>query len=157
MKELTVFDFIKYDESSPTCLTYTRWIGGKTRVGQKAGAIKKIEAVLFYKKKRYKIADLVWEIHNGAIPEGLVTGYKDGDFTNVKISNLFLQTKRHRALTANHKLGESGAKGVTRLANGTFRARVRHQDAILYAGVHKTIEEAIAARKTAILLTKGHK
>ena len=43
---------------------------------------------------------LVWEEHNGAIPEGSVVRFKDGDKTNCSIENLILLSNRqHLAVT----------------------------------------------------------
>lgn len=36
---------------------------------------------------------MVWEMHNGSVPDGYVVSFKDGDKTNCVIDNLFLVSK----------------------------------------------------------------
>lgn len=96
-----------YDESSPTCL---RWItthrkgrGGHPvkRVNNGvAGNLKRDNSVVVtYDKWPYPVKNIVWELHNGPVPDGKELMYVDGDISNVKIENLYLPEtveKNHR-------------------------------------------------------------
>ena len=54
-------------------------------------------------KQHYKMHRLIWIMHNGDIPEGIVADHIDRDIDNNKIENLRLATKSENALNVGNK------------------------------------------------------
>lgn len=51
------------------------------------------------KNKNYELKHrVVWEQHNGQIPEGMIVGFTDGDKMNCSIDNLVLRTQKENML-----------------------------------------------------------
>ena len=97
-------DKITYDESSPTMLRWEVDASTRARKGSPVGSPNaKGYIKTSYKGKMYFLHRLVWEIHHGVIPEGLVVDHRDGDKSNNLISNLRLATKSQNAFNSNSK------------------------------------------------------
>lgn len=47
---------------------------------------------------------IIWEEHNGPIPEGMIITFLDGDNTNIEISNLAMVSRSEHAIMTTHKL-----------------------------------------------------
>lgn len=80
-----------------------------------AGTLRKDGYIGIYINKKYHFAHrIIWEIHYGEIPEGLVIDHIDGDRSNNKIDNLrictFQENHFNRGKQSNNK---SGFKGVS--------------------------------------------
>ena len=91
-------DILCYDEESPTCLRwidpFRKGVNGKPtkRVNNGfAGSITKHgQPVVYIDKWPYPAKEVIWEILNGEKPQGKIW-FLDGNPSNVKIENLFIQ------------------------------------------------------------------
>jgi hypothetical protein len=114
--------YFYYDESSPTAL---RW-ATEIRTGRynnvvlvSAGGVAGSNGKA--KSPQVKLAGklifvhrIVWELHNGEIPEGLYVDHIDGDHLNNRIGNLRLVTHKVNARNARmYRTNTSGVAGVS--------------------------------------------
>lgn len=120
-----------YDESSPSCLRRnTDWVSGKegctvrAKAGDVTGSLNEEGYwTVFIDGKLVKAHNVVWELHNGSIPEGHLIDHFDGDQSNNRIDNLrsipeILNTRNKRKYSNN----TSGETGVL-LIRGKWLAR----------------------------------
>lgn len=108
-----------YDETS---LTYLRtkkvWVLKNGGVRREAGAVaggsmgKRKYFRVYFEGHYYMAHRVVWELHNGAIPDGVQVDHIDGDRTNNRIGNLRLVTPagnaRNRKKTCKNTSGVVG-------------------------------------------------
>jgi len=97
-----------------------------------------------YKRKLYIAARIIWEMHYGAIPEGIEIDHINGDSLNNKIENLRLankiQQQYNRKISFNNK---SGYKGVCwSKSNKKWQAQININDKRKSLGFFDSIEEA---------------
>lgn len=110
--------------------------------------------------REFRAHRLIWEMHYGTIPDGMLVDHIDGDPYNNRIENLRLATRQQNNMNkakilGNCTTGSDLPKGVTRTANGTFRARITVSNRTESLGTFKTIEEASAAYKEAAEILFG--
>lgn len=76
---------------------------------------------------KLRVHRVVWEMHNGNIPKGLVIDHIDGDPSNNKIENLRLATSSQNSCNQKcQKNKKSGLpKGISPDGEGRIRATVR--------------------------------
>lgn len=117
---------VYYDETSPSCLRWKITIRcGKNfnvvRVSENEASGTKAHRKngdpmwwqIGYKGKRYRLHRVLWEILNGAIPDGLYVDHIDGNPFNNKISNLRLVSAAYNSRnTRAHRRGLPGISGV---------------------------------------------
>jgi len=92
--------------------------------------------------KEYRAHRLIWEMHYGSIPTGILIDHIDGDTLNNRIENLRLATRQQN--NANAKGGKNGStlpKGLTQVSTG-YRARLTFKGTTFSLGTYTTIEEA---------------
>lgn len=122
------FDYVKYDESSPSCLIWTQKVGrgGSLKYpGELAGSISSFGPTAKYwriglNRNTYFNHRVIWEIFNGPIDDGLVINHIDNNHLNNKISNLEIVTAKenqhksyqHNGLGLNNK-NTTGILGVS--------------------------------------------
>lgn len=84
----TLSDLFYYDTTSPSCLRNKK-SRGPAKANQVAGT-RHNEGyyAISIKGKLYKAHRLVWELHNGTIPEGMVIDHIDRNKANNTIENL---------------------------------------------------------------------
>jgi hypothetical protein len=122
-------DWFEYDESSVSCLRWKvdRYAGGLRLVaaGDEAGTI---GGQGYYrvqlKGKVYTVHLIIWEMCNGAVPEGYEVDHEDRNKVNNRLLNLRLVTKsvnaRNRKLRADSSTGINGvSRRVQLLPSGT--------------------------------------
>ena len=121
-------DVFYYDVTSPSCLRwatdipYKGLLGGtafKRKVGDEVGHLHKSREgysrwKVKYKQKVYMVHRIVYELHNGAIPAGMIIDHIDGDATNNKIENLRVVSQTVNARNSKMPLtNKTGKVGVT--------------------------------------------
>lgn len=102
-------------------------------------------------KKHYMRHRIVWEMHNGAIPEGMEIDHVNHVPGDDRIENLRLVT---RVINCRNKLkpstNTSGAVGVTwNKKTGKWRAQIKMNGKTKYLYYGDSFEEALKARKAA--------
>lgn len=80
---------IKYDTTSPSCLVWLK--------GRRAGAVVGTKKTKGYWEvqvcgKKLRAHRLIWELHNGPIPEGYVVDHINQDPSDNRLENLRLAT-----------------------------------------------------------------
>jgi hypothetical protein len=154
-----VREFFSYDRESGV-LTWNQrplshfkdsgmWKSWNTKFSGKAVGGKKnrgyIRCVIF--GKAYGAHQIVWLYVHGHWPQNI--DHVDGDRSNNRIENLRSVSKaenaRNRGIPANNT---SGHIGVYQL-NGRWRAQINCENQRKYLGSFDTLEEAVAARKSA--------
>ena len=98
---------------------------------------------------KYKAHRVVWCKHYGEWPDGEIdhiNGIKsDNRICNLRIATSQMQMQNRGTLKSN----TSGYRGINKMSNGTWRARIALFDVRHSLGCFKTYEEALAARKKA--------
>ncbi len=123
------------------------------RKGEVVGSVDKASGYCFMRgadgKKLY-LHRAIWELLRGAIPAGMEIDHINGDRADNRIENLravdrSVNLKNKRTTPPN----ATGHRGVSRLPNGQFLARVWHGGRAHRLGVFATAEQAAAARLAA--------
>lgn len=111
------YELVYYDENSETGLRWKveRWAGtvGRqlTSVGGVAGSKRGKRSVLTIDGESYYSYRIVYTLHHGEIPEGMIVDHLDGDCTNNAIWNLCV--KDDPANNRNMKKSIRNTSGVT--------------------------------------------
>lgn len=101
---------------------------------------------------------LVWEMHNGPIPQGMQIDHINGKRDDNRIENLRLVTQQVNLRNARLRDdSRTGIPGITRLVSGRYRVRIGHRGRTIYLGVFPTKEQAVAIRKKAEARLGYHK
>ena len=136
--------YFEYNTSSPSCLT---WAFGAASEGKgsaerkpntTAGSLAKgfwniqvIEGEVRYRTNAHRV---VWEIHNGFIPDGMVVLHREGRSNNIE--NLMCVTRTQHNLI---KAWKSGKANVRPTGSGRFFATIRGHKSL---GTYDTYAEA---------------
>lgn len=134
-------DLFKYDPTSPTFLRNKITRNNKAKAGAPSGCFGNGYGRVVLDRKVIGIATVIWEMHNGPIPDGMIIGYVDGDSTNLLIENLFIQSQRKKSYTAAKKK----YTGVVEV-NGSFHTYVKVDGKRTYVGQYSTELKAKNAR-----------
>lgn len=138
-----------YDDKSGSLL----WLKNKPKrkAGDKAGNVNHsgkyitLHVTVSGVKKRYLAHRIVWEMHNGQIPDGMCIDHIDGNGLNNKLSNLRVTTlsgnQRNSRIPKNNS---TGIVGVYPKKNGWCV-----QTAGKYTGYFSDFFDACCARKSA--------
>ena len=96
-------------------------------------------------RRRTLVHRIIWEMHNGPIPIGMVIDHINGDGIDNRLDNLRIctptQNRRNRRMNTNNKLQ---FKGVTR-NKARFKANIDHDGVRYHLGTFDTPEIAHAA------------
>lgn len=100
--------------------------------------------------REYRAHRIIWEMHNGPIPEGMLIDHIDGDTKNNKLDNLRLATRQQNnanrtKTTLNCTVGAGLPKGVIKTSSGKFRARISYYGENYSLGTYDTAEQASEA------------
>lgn len=124
-----------YDETSPSCLRWAKdiYYGGfknslvlKRKIGDFAGTKHGrsdgyVRWKVKYQRKVYMVHRVVYELHYGSIPDGLVIDHKDGDSCNNKIENLRAVDNKINARNVRKKVtNNTEYTGVTKRMTGEY-------------------------------------
>jgi hypothetical protein len=102
--------------------------------------------------KMLKAHRVIWEMHYGPIPDGMVVDHKDRDPWNNHLDNLRLATPSQNNVN-NSRPGRS--RGVYAHRNGTFHAHYWSGNKKFHLGTFKTEDEAAGAYRTKMLSLHG--
>ena len=110
-------EYIAVSEASPTGLVYTE-NRGKRRAGDPCGHIFNGYWRFQIDRKYYSNHRVVWEHHNGPVPDGMDVEHIDRNRANCKLSNLRLATRaQNMQNTVAHRDSSTGFKGVSKEGN----------------------------------------
>ncbi|WP_201289399.1 HNH endonuclease signature motif containing protein [Escherichia coli] len=128
-----------------------RWkvkTSNRVNVGDEAGNIIKSKGYkrVSLKGRTYKVHRIIWEMHNGPIPEGMYIDHIDHNKINNAIWNLRLVTTKGNShnlpLYCNNKTGYRGVY----IEKGKYRAYIKVDGKSIHLGNFDDIEEAIRCR-----------
>lgn len=136
-----------YDQQSGELIwkvkTACKIVVGRVAGGTRPDGYKQVK----FNGKREYVHRLVWEWHNGPIPEGMVVDHIDQDKSNSRIENLRLLTHSQNLVNGrpqrNSKTGHRGVSFDKRA--GKFVAMSRQK----FLGQFATMEDAAAAYQRA--------
>ena len=117
--------------------------------GDEAGCACRDRWSVGYKRKSYRRARLVWMLHHGDIPDGLVIDHINNIHDDDRIENLQALTMRQN--TIKEKPPKDLPVGVRRRRD-KFVAYARFNGKYTYLGQYATAEEAGTAYQQAIAL-----
>lgn len=100
------------------------------------------------KNKKFKLHQLVWVYHNGAIPKGLVIDHIDGNKRDSRIENLRLATMSSNSLNTTKLVGVRKHSSAD-----CWQAYITIEGTYNHLGNFKSQTEAFAARSKA---TQAH-
>lgn len=109
--------------------------------------------------KQYKNHRIIWEMHYGKIPEGMVVDHIDGNGLNNKIENLRIvdHLESMHNLPA-QKSNKTGVVGVCwHKAANAWQARISWDGVRIDLGRYEKFEDAVNARKIAEVSFGYHK
>ncbi|QEG10014.1 putative HNH endonuclease [Klebsiella phage KMI5] len=136
---------VVYDETSPSGLRYTA-SRFKSRIGAPAGALNSkgyydLRSAPSGCNSRMAHA-VVWELHNGDIPDGLEVDHIDGNPSNNRIENLRLATRALQAFNRGVRTDKRSGlpKGV--FVNGAGFMGRTSRDGVRISKTFDNIEEA---------------
>lgn len=120
-------DFVEYDTTSPTFLVWKVDVYSgryysilEKEKGEVAGSVISSSgyAQVKIQKKLYLCHRIIWELHNGEIPEGMFIDHLDGNRLNNTLENLRLTTRQGNARNSKkRKDNTSGLTGVHLMHN----------------------------------------
>tara|TARA_R110002073_G_C9071601_1_gene545901 strand:- start:35 stop:526 length:492 start_codon:yes stop_codon:yes gene_type:complete len=113
----------------------------------------------FYKNNKIKIFQLhrlVYEAHNGTIPEGLCIDHidcnpKNNNIENLRIANLS-ENQHNRKVNKNNN---TGYKNIRKTKWNTYHVQIKKNNKMVYNKSFKTLEEAILNRDVNLVLIHG--
>jgi hypothetical protein len=128
--------YLYYDETSPTSLRWLVTRNGNAKKDSVAGGLTADKRYwkIQLNKTTYYLHRIVWEMHNGTIPEGMVINHIDCNSLNNNIFNLEICTPKqnsHRQFVHTtdrvQKSNTSGLTGIRTFVDirGTARTQVQ--------------------------------
>lgn len=112
---MEIKEYIKYDETSPTCLSVIKTYHRNHKVGDPVGSVGSDGYYVFtFKSRQYRNNRVVWLlVHGEEPPKNLVVDHIDRDPKNNLIDNLRLLTHAENHQNTNPpKNNKSGHKGL---------------------------------------------
>jgi hypothetical protein len=101
--------------------------------------------IIRYNGFRYRAHRIIWEMHNGTIPDGMQIDHIDGNGLNNRLDNIRLVTcldnMRNRAKSSRNTSGYLGISWVSKSKKWLVQIGKEH------GGLFESIDEAILKRK----------
>lgn len=122
-------DYFYYDVSSPSGLRWAVdvYVGKNTQqLRMKIGDVAGTEVTRGYwqvkvRSKRYVVSRVIWEMHKGKIPEGMLVDHIDRNTSNNSIENLRVVTPKVNPRNAKRsKSNKTGVTGVSKIENRLY-------------------------------------
>lgn len=149
---MSLTDYFYYDETSPTCLRWRVDRPGITKAGAQAGGLprrkngKKDYSRVRYMGKYLAVSRVIWEIHNGRIPEKMVVDHVDGDKWNNRISNLEIKTQQFNCQNMGRRSdNSSGITGIS--VKKQIKGKYEYNYVFSYAGAGSRLMKAFSIDK----------
>lgn len=128
MTTINFNDYFLYDETSPSLLVNKVTRNNRAMEGKPAGAPKTGSGYLQTRLhgRPYPTHRIIYEMHHGFIPPGMVVDHIDGDKTNNHIGNLRLATPSQNQWNCRKyvKSNPELPKGICECLPGYFRAQL---------------------------------
>lgn len=107
--------------------------------------------------KSYQVHRIIWELHNGPIPDGFVVDHKDGNKLNNKLGNLRLCTQAENVLNcAASKNSKTKIKGVFfDKSRGKYKTQISVKGKLYFLGRFRKLEDAESAYRKAQIKLHG--
>lgn len=110
-------------------MLYRKHSHGTVKQGDKFGTVVPAGYIEgFFKNKKTSLHVLVWQWHNGEIPEGYIVDHKDRNKLNCKIDNLRLatasQNQANRGVNYNSTTGIKGLQVTTQRGYTYYVAKI---------------------------------
>lgn len=112
--------------------------------------------------KQVGVHRVVWEMHNGPIPDGYVVDHIDRDTLNNKIENLRLATRSQNCMNAKGKCHKASNLPKNVYVDWVYKDKIKYRAQILSDGISyrrggfDTIAEAKLAAKELRLMYHGN-
>lgn len=125
-------------------------LGSRTKVGELAGWKEKRYRSVKIDGYTYKVHRIIWVMHNGQVPSGMVIDHIDGNGFNNNIQNLRLASgSSNQCNQVNRKsTSKSGVRGVY-LSGEKFIAKMTQRGEDVYLGTFENKKDAESAYKKA--------
>lgn len=155
-----VLKILQYDPASGVFvwLIETKGYAGKIRPGDTAGTLKDDYCVICLHKKQYRAHHLAWLVMTGEWPPvGVDVDHADRNRANNAWGNLRLATRGQNNVNTNGRSNnKSGCIGVSfRKDIGKWHARIGVPGKIVLLGNFENLNDAVAARKYAEVISYG--
>lgn len=133
----------------------------RARAGDVVGCLDKGYLTVRFNKKLYFVHRIVWEMHNGPIPDGMYIDHINHKRDDNRLVNLRLVTRienqRNMSISKRNSSGFVGVSWSKVHNKWEVRIGVGNGTKDMYCGRYDTIDEAVAARKKAELDIGYHK
>lgn len=108
-------ELFSYSEKSPTGLVWIFTTSHRSQAGSIAGSLSGNGYYLIrHRGKNLACHRIVWELHNGPIPEGMLIDHINGNKADNRIDNLRLATKAQNGQNQGlQRHSATGVKGLT--------------------------------------------
>ena len=107
------------------------------------------------KLKQFLLHRLIYEAHNGNIPERLCIDHIDCNRQNNNIENLRLANRSENNCNVKKKNLSTGYKNIRLTKNNTYEVQIHKNYKVVYDKTFKTLEEAILNRDLNLVLHHG--
>lgn len=124
----------------------------RVKIGDEAGSLHHTGYLMvWYKGKQYSVHTIIYEMHNGPIPKGMMVDHDDKNRANNYPSNFNLVTHagnmKNKSKSKRNTSGVTGVRWYARL--NKWNARININGKLKHLGYFDTIEEASEARERA--------
>lgn len=150
-------EILRYDNGS---LIWVIKPSSKVNVGDVAGTVNDEGYIkIMYRKRSYGAHCIVWEMHNGEIPDGYEIDHENHNRSDNRIENLRLVTRsdnmKNKSMYSTNKSGVTGVNWHNRKRKWIAQIQSDGKKKMLYEG--RSFDDAVAARKAAEEERKFHK